>query len=36
MIHLAQSPGSAVVSVRVAGNMDVVLAARIETLSDIL
>jgi hypothetical protein len=36
MVHLAQSPGSAIVSVRVEGNMDVVLAARIGTLLDIL
>ncbi|MFI7547452.1 hypothetical protein [Actinoplanes sp. NPDC049599] len=36
MILLAQSPGSAVVSVRVEGAMDLVLATRIETLLDIL
>lgn len=36
MVHLAQSPGSAVVSVRVDGNIDPVLAARIETLMDML
>jgi hypothetical protein len=35
-IHLARAPGSADVSVRVEGDMDVVLAARIETLLDIL
>ncbi len=36
MVHLAQSPGSAVVSVHLEGNMDAVLAARIETLLDLL
>jgi hypothetical protein len=36
MVHLARSPGSAVVSVRVEGIMDTVLAARIETLMDVL
>jgi hypothetical protein len=35
-VHLAQSPGSANVSVRVEGDVDVVLAARIETLLDLL
>jgi hypothetical protein len=35
-VHLAQSPGSANVSVRVEGDVDVVLAARIETLLDIM
>lgn len=36
VIRLAQSPGSAVVSVRVEGTMDLVLANRIETLLDLL
>ena len=36
LILLAQSPGSAVVSVRVEGSMDLVLATRIETLLDLL
>lgn len=36
VISLAQSPGSAVVSVRVEGTMDVVLATRVETLLDLL
>jgi hypothetical protein len=36
MVHLAQSQGSAVVSVRVEGAMDPVLAARVETLLDVL
>jgi len=36
VIRLAQSPGSAVVSVRVEGTMDLVLATRIETLLDLL
>jgi hypothetical protein len=36
LILLAQSPGSAVVSVRVEGTMDRVLATRIETLLDLL
>ncbi|GAA3924899.1 hypothetical protein [Actinoplanes auranticolor] len=36
LILLAQPPGSAVVSVRVEGTMDLVLATRIETLLDIL
>jgi hypothetical protein len=35
-IRLAQSPGSAAVSVRVEGTMDLVLATRIETLLDVL
>ncbi|MEU8609578.1 hypothetical protein AB0C29_16405 [Actinoplanes sp. NPDC048791] len=35
-IRLAKPPGSAVVSVRVEGAMEVVLAARIETLLDLL
>lgn len=35
-VHLAQSPGSANVSVRVEGDVDAVLDARIETLLDIL
>lgn len=35
-VHLAQSPGSANVSVRVQGDADVVLAAKIQTLLDIL
>jgi hypothetical protein len=34
LVHLAQSPGSAVVSVRVEGNLDPVLTARVETLMD--
>lgn len=36
LILLAQPPGRAVVSVRVEGTMDRVLAARIETLLDLL
>ncbi|MFV2113717.1 hypothetical protein ACFHW0_15450 [Micromonospora sp. LOL_025] len=36
VIRLAPSPGSAVVSVRVEGTMDLVLATRIETLLDLL
>ncbi|GIH21594.1 hypothetical protein [Rugosimonospora africana] len=36
VIRLAQSPGSAVVSVRVEGTMDLVLATRIETVMDLL
>jgi hypothetical protein len=36
LILLAQPPGSAVVSVRVEGTMDLVLATRIETLLDVL
>jgi len=36
VIRLAQSPVSAVVSVRVEGTMDLVLATRIETLLDLL
>jgi hypothetical protein len=36
VIRLAQSPGSAVISIRVEGTMDGVLAARIETLLDLL
>lgn len=35
-VHLAQSPGSAVVSVRVEGQMNEVLAARIETMLELL
>jgi hypothetical protein len=35
MVHLAQSLGGTVVSVRVEGNLDAVLAARIETLLDV-
>jgi hypothetical protein len=35
-VHLARSPGSAVVSVRVEGKIGAVLAARIETLLDLL
>jgi hypothetical protein len=34
-VHLARSPGSAVVVVRVEGDMDAVLAARIETLMEL-
>ncbi|MFI5490861.1 hypothetical protein [Micromonospora echinaurantiaca] len=36
VVRLAQSPGSAVVSVRVEGAMDLVLATRVETLLDLL
>ena len=36
LVLLAQPPGSAVVSVRVEGTMDLVLATRIETLLDFL
>ncbi|MFI7493008.1 hypothetical protein ACIBXA_32020 [Micromonospora echinaurantiaca] len=36
VVRLAQSPGSAVVSVRVEGTMDLVLATRVETLLDLL
>jgi hypothetical protein len=36
VVRLAQSPGSAVVGVRVAGVTDLVLAARVETLLDVL
>ncbi|MCZ7423612.1 hypothetical protein O7605_29310 [Verrucosispora sp. WMMA2121] len=36
VIRLAQPPGSAVVSVRVEGTMDLVLATRMETLLDLL
>ncbi|GAB3086050.1 hypothetical protein [Micromonospora schwarzwaldensis] len=36
VIRLAQSPGSAVASVRVEGAMDLLLATRIETLLDLL
>jgi hypothetical protein len=36
VVLLAQSPGSSVVSVRVEGTMDLVLATRIETLLDLL
>ena len=36
LVLLAQPPGSAVVSVRVQGTMDLVLATRIETLLDFL
>ncbi|MFV2104549.1 hypothetical protein [Micromonospora sp. LOL_024] len=36
VIRLAQPPGGAVVSVRVEGIMDLVLATRIETLLDLL
>jgi hypothetical protein len=36
LILLAQSPGSAVVSVRVVGAMDLALATRVETLLDLL
>jgi hypothetical protein len=36
MVHLAQSQGSVVVSVRVEGSMGPVLAARVETLLDVL
>ncbi|MCU7729381.1 hypothetical protein ODJ79_37175 [Actinoplanes sp. KI2] len=35
-VRLARSPGSAVVSVRVEGTMDPVLAARVETVLDML
>lgn len=35
-VHLAQAVGAAPVSVRVAGDMDHLLAARIETLLDVL
>ena len=35
-VRLAQSLGGAVVSVRVEGPMDLVLAARVETLLDVL
>ncbi len=35
-VHLAQSPGSAIVSVRIEGAIDAVLTARIETLLDLL
>jgi hypothetical protein len=36
MVHLAQSPGSTVVGVRIEGDIDAVLAARIETSVDLL
>ncbi|WP_091659422.1 hypothetical protein [Micromonospora auratinigra] len=36
VVRLAQAPGSAVVSVRVEGAMDLVLATRVETLLDLL
>ncbi|MFC5002970.1 hypothetical protein ACFPIJ_34710 [Dactylosporangium cerinum] len=36
MVHLARSPGDLVVIVRVEGDMDAVLAARIDTLLDML
>ncbi|MGI5146810.1 hypothetical protein ACQEVC_10560 [Plantactinospora sp. CA-294935] len=36
VVRLAQSQGSAVISVRVGGGMDLVLAARVETLLEVL
>jgi hypothetical protein len=36
MVHLAQAVGGSVVSVRVGGDIDAVLAARFETLFDVL
>jgi hypothetical protein len=36
VIRLAQSPGTAVVGVRVEGTVDLVLATRIETRLDVL